>query len=230
MQIISRNLSFQYPNSSTKVINSLSFTMQGPGFHAVFGPSGAGKTSLARIIAGSITDQEGDIYTKEIDTILYSYNMERLPGWSSIGTLLQQVTPPDREALLEELIELFELQNIMDSPFTHISLGQQNRSNLLRYLVQDFDLLIMDESLANVDEKLRQTILLHIKERFSDKMFLSISHNLMEVVTFCKEILVLGTREESGRGHILQGIDLQRDAVLDKDRLDQRMLEVMNAC
>ena len=230
MQIISNNLSFQYPDSDTKVINSLSFSMHGPGFNAVFGPSGVGKTSLARIIAGSIiTGQEGDIHTKGIKTILYSYNMERLPGWSSIGTLLQQVTPTGREALLEELIELFELQNIMDSPFTRISLGQQNRINLLRYLVQDFDLLIMDESLANVDEKLRQNILLHIKERFSDKMFLSISHNLMEVTTFCKEILVLGTREESG-GRILQGLDLQQDAVLDKDRLDQSMLEVMNAC
>ena len=88
----------------------------------------------------------------------------------------------------------------------------------------------MDESLANVDEKLRQTILLHIKERFSDRMFLSISHNLMEVATFCKEILVLETREKSGKGCILQGLDLQQDAVLDKDRLDQSMLEVMNAC
>ncbi|MCI5142417.1 MAG: ATP-binding cassette domain-containing protein, partial [Candidatus Electrothrix sp. ATG1] len=180
MQIAFDNLTFRYPDNDTKVIDRLSFSMQGPGFNAVFGPSGVGKTSLARIIAGSITDHEGDIFFKDIKTVLYSYNMERLPGWSSIGRLLRQVTPSGREALLEELTELFELRDFMESRFTQLSLGQQNRVNLLRYLVQDFDFLILDESLANVDEKLRQTILLHIKECFPDKMFLSISHNLME--------------------------------------------------
>ena len=96
----------------------------------------------------------------------------------------------------------------MHSRFTRLSLGQQNRVNLIRYLVQDFDLLILDESLANVDEKLRHTILLHIKERFPDRMFLSISHNLMEIATFCREIVILGSRKEKDRKCLLQGMDV----------------------
>ncbi|MCI5209937.1 MAG: ATP-binding cassette domain-containing protein, partial [Candidatus Electrothrix sp. ATG2] len=203
MQLAASNLSFQYPDSTTQVIDHLSFSMQGPGFHAVFGPSGVGKTSLARILAGSRIDHEGDIRAKGINTILYSYNMERLPGWANIGNLLSQVTPSGRESLLKELVAVFALEDLLHARFSCLSLGQQNRANLLRYLVQDFDLLILDESLANVDEKLRQTILLHIKERFPDRMFLTISHNLMEVAKFCKEILVLGAREELGQGCIL---------------------------
>ncbi|MCI5162593.1 MAG: ATP-binding cassette domain-containing protein, partial [Candidatus Electrothrix sp. AX5] len=204
MQLVCDNLSFEYSDNGTIVLDRLSFTMQGPGFHAVFGPSGVGKTSLARIISAGITGYTGQLHLKEIKTILYSYNMERLPGWSNIGNILRQVTPSGCESLLEELITVFDLDSLMHSRFARLSLGQQNRVNLIRYLVQDFDLLILDESLANVDEKLRHTILLHIKERFSDKMFLSISHNLMEVATFCKEIMVLGAQEERGRGCILQ--------------------------
>ncbi|WP_413836165.1 ATP-binding cassette domain-containing protein, partial [Desulfobacula sp.] len=90
------------------------------------------------------------------------------------------------------LIEIFELNDVLGSRFSKLSMGQQNRMNLIRYLMQDFDLLIMDESLANVDEKLRETIILAIKELFSDKMFLYISHNLMEVSKFCSQILVFG--------------------------------------
>ncbi|CAK8713034.1 ABC transporter domain-containing protein [Candidatus Electrothrix laxa] len=230
MQLVCENLSFQYPDNGTIVLDRLSFTMQGPGFHAVFGPSGVGKSSLARIISAGITGYTGQLHLKEIKTILYSYNMERLPGWSNIGNVLQQVTPSGRESLLEELITVFVLDNLMESRFSCLSLGQKNRVNLIRYLVQDFDLLILDESLANVDEKLRQIILLYIKDRFPDKMFLSISHNLMEVATFCKEIMVLGTQEERGRGCILQGLDFCRDVILDRNRLDRCMLEIMNAC
>ena len=236
MQLTCDNLSFQYPNNDTNVFDRLSFTIQGPGFHAVFGPSGAGKTSLARIIAAGITGYKGSLRLKEIKTILYSYNMERLPGWSNIGSLLQQVTPSGRESLLEELITVFDLNDLMHSRFAQLSMGQQNRVNLIRYLVQDFDLLILDESLANVDEKLRHTILLHIKERFPEKMFLSISHNLIEIATFCKKIVVLSSRKKENRECLVQGMDVHRnkdaaqDMLPEKKRLDEVMLEIMNAC
>ena len=236
MQLACDNLSFQYPDNGTSVLDHLSFTIQGPGFHAVFGPSGAGKTSLARIIAAGITGYKGSLRLKEIKTILYSYNMERLPGWSNIGSLLQQVTPSGRESLLEELITVFDLNDLMHSRFAQLSMGQQNRVNLIRYLVQDFDLLILDESLANVDEKLRHTILLHIKERFPEKMFLSISHNLIEIATFCKEIVVLSSRKKENRECLVQGMDVHRnkdaaqDMLPEKKRLDEVMLEIMNAC
>ena len=54
----------------------------------------------------------------------------------------------------------------MESRFAQLSLGQQNRTNLTRYLLQDFDLLIMDESLANVDELTKEKIIQKIKEMF----------------------------------------------------------------
>ncbi|WP_339138466.1 MAG: ATP-binding cassette domain-containing protein [Candidatus Electrothrix sp. GW3-4] len=234
MQLACNNLSFQYPDSGARVLDRLSFSLQGPGIHAVFGPSGIGKTSLARIISTGITRYEGDLCLKEIKTVLYTYNMERLPTWASIQSLLKQVTPSGREPLLEELVRVFALEELMDARFSRLSLGQQNRANLVRYLVQDFDLLILDESLANVDERLRQIILLHIKARFPEKMFLSISHNLMEVAIFCKKIVLLGAQNKGEQGRLIQGMDLQQDHAqdisLDKKQLDAVMLEIMNAC
>ena len=59
----------------------------------------------------------------------------------------------------------------MKSRFAQLSLGQQNRTNLTRYLLQDFDLLIMDESLANVDELTKEKIILKIKDHVSGPQF-----------------------------------------------------------
>ncbi|MCF8092711.1 MAG: ATP-binding cassette domain-containing protein [Desulfotignum sp.] len=229
MRLECSGLNFAYPESETMVIQDLWFAMDGPGFHAVFGPSGVGKTSFAKLLANYRDRPELPIQTSGIGTILYSYNLERLPGWSSTGRHLDRICPADRQDLKKELIDIFQLGPVLGARFSQLSMGQQNRMNLIRYLLQDFDLLILDESLANVDEKLRQAILLAVKELFSHKMFLYISHNLMEVARFCKDILVLTEPSREKPSKIVSGQDDTRISVLEKPSLDRIMLEVMSA-
>lgn len=229
MQLECNSLNFTYPGSTIAVIKNLSFSMINPGFNAVFGPSGVGKTSLAKMIAKLNGQYEGEIHTKNMDTILYSYNLERLPGWSSTGHHLDKITSPEKQVLKEKLIKIFELYDVVNSRFSQLSMGQQNRINLIRYLLQEFDLLILDESLANVDEKLREAIILAIKELFPDKMFLYISHNLMEVSKFCSQILVFGNPSENKGFFMISGQDYKKNYHLNKTELDVTMLEIMNA-
>lgn len=179
-------MNFTYPGSEIQVIDNLSFSMTGPGFYAVFGPSGVGKTSFARLLTRHSDLPDQPVKTPGIDTILYTYNLERLPGWAAVGRHLDQVCPADRQGL-------------------------------------------KDESLANVDEKLRQTILPAIKERFSHKMFLYISHNLMEVTRFCKEILVLAGPSRNMSSRLISGLNETSGGKVDKSALDRVMLEIMNA-
>ena len=219
MRLECSGLNFTYPGSEIPVINNLSFSMKNHGFKALFGPSGVGKTSLAKIIARGKLSLDKNIILQDIDTILYSYNLERLPGWSSTGSHLNKVTPPGKQGLKEQLVEIFELRNVLGSRFAQLSMGQQNRINLIRYLLQDFDLLIMDESLANVDEKLREAIILAIKDLFADKMF----------IKFCSQILVFGKPSENKGCFMINGQDYKQDYRLDKKNLDLTILEIMNA-
>ena len=101
--------------------------------------------------------------------------------------------------------------------------------NLIRYLLQEFDLLILDESLANVDEALRETIILSIKALFPGKMFLYISHNLMEVAKFCRDILVLSEPAKQKGSFMVKGRDYAQGYTLDKQAFDASMLEIMDA-
>ena len=224
-----KDITFKYPNTDTYVFKDLTCRVSGPGFHALFGQSGVGKTTLAKMMAREIKGFSGEIMAEQINNVLYSYNLERLPGWYSVADHLAEVAPNSNKNRIDDLVRCFGLQACLSSRFAQLSLGQQNRINLARYLLQDFDLLIMDESLANVDEVTREQIILRIKEMFPGKCFLYISHNVLEVSKFCKQIIVLRSPHKTPQAASIPGQDLARRQALKKKDLELTMLEIMHA-
>lgn len=223
------DLTYQYPNAEHPVFKGLSFTIDQAGFHALFGSSGVGKTSLARILTGNIFDFSGKVIGNGMAQRLFTYNFERLPDWSVVGRHLEKITPPSRKELKDELVGVFGLTEVAGKRFSSLSLGQKNRINLIRYLVQDFDLLVMDESLANVDEPMRETIILKIKAQFPDKFFLYISHNVSEVSKYCRQILVLREITRQPQMMLVTGRDCTTGHSVETEAVEKTMLEVMNA-
>lgn len=229
MMLECRNITFKYPKAENYLFKDLSYKMTEPGFNALFGPSGVGKTSFAKIIIGDIKRFSGEVRTQDMDNLLYSYNLERLPGWSSIGKHLEKIISPSLKDRKDYLVNMFGLEECMAQRFTQLSLGQRNRINLLRYLLQDFHLLIMDESLANVDETTREKIILQIKEMFPEKFFLYISHNVREVSKFCKQIIVLRDVFRHPQTVLVEGQNLTSGQNIEQKKLEHTMLEIMNA-
>ena len=224
-----RDIMFRYPGTETPLFDGLDLVIDTPGFHALFGPSGVGKTSLAKIISGDIDNFSGRVKAAGDRPCLYTYNRERLPGWSPVGRHLEKTTPPGRQGLRDELVDHFGLSDLMGMRYSQLSMGQCNRVNLMRYLLQDFSLLIMDESLANVDEPTRQAILYKIKSTFPETGFLYISHNVVEVAQFCDRIVVFRGAHHSPQVRQVCGQNHREERPLDKSALEGTMLEIMNA-
>ena len=96
MRLEANHISYRYPNAEGEVFNDLSLCVERAGFHALFGPSGVGKTTLARMLTGAIAGFDGAIRTDGVRRVLYTYNLERLPGWSSVREHLDADHPGRR--------------------------------------------------------------------------------------------------------------------------------------
>ncbi len=231
MRIEGRNITYQYPGEPEPVFSGLSFSLEGPGFISLFGLSGTGKSTLARIISAEIRPDAGTLSISPDCRILYSHNTERLPGWYSVGEHIEQVTAPHSRDLADLLIRELSIEPIMPSRFRELSMGQKNRINLLRYLLQDFDILIGDEILANVDEPTRNHILGAIKQHFSHRTFLYISHNAAEVVRFSRHILVLPVTTATGQRSLLTlpGMDMSGNTEPRPEKIQENVLLLLQA-
>lgn len=223
------DINYKYPGSTKEVFKNLTCSIAAPGFHALFGPSGVGKTTLAKMMTGDIGGFSGEISVRQIHHILYAYNLERLPGWTSVQEHLAATTPNFNRGKIDELVTTFGLEACMNSRFGQLSLGQQNRTNLARYLLQDFDFLIMDESLANVDEVTKEKIILKMKSMFPQRCFLYISHNVVEVAKFCKQILILRSFQKTPQTVSIKGRDYSNGTPPTNKDLEHTMLEIVNA-
>ena len=188
-----KNLSYSYSNTKQLLFDNLNWQLEGVGFYSLFGLSGAGKTTFARLIEGALKPTSGTI-ERSSSKVLYTSNLERLPGWMSIEDHFHKITPFNKQKLLDQLIKEFGIESVLRKKFHDLSLGQKNRVNFLRYLVQDFDLLIVDEALANVDEPTRIKILTLTRDIFKNVTVLYISHNVLEVIRFSKKVFILPQR------------------------------------
>ena len=227
MKLACRQISFRYGSTAPWVFKGLDWTIREGGFHALFGFSGAGKSTLARLAAGLISPQEGEV--ERPGRVLYCHNSERLPGWQSINRHLYATSSPEGRGLIPDIAKALEIHELGDKRFSELSMGQKNRANLARYLLQEFDTLILDEALANVDEPARQRIIVQAKERLPHKTFIYISHHVHEVALFAHWIHIL-PHTPSGPTRALmrtRGLNASTVREIDPEKLEKKVVEIL---
>ncbi len=180
----------------------------------IFGPSGAGKTSLLETLAGLRRGAQGLIrFQDEIwldtDRGRFVPPERRGIGWTSQDGLLfphldvqgnlrtaserARRSGSDPEHLMSEAVELLELAPLLHRDVTTLSGGERQRVALGRALCSGPRLLLLDEPLASLDLPSRRGLLpylRHIRGQLTVPMVL-ISHDPVEVQALCDHLLVL---------------------------------------
>lgn len=183
---------------------------------ALFGPSGAGKTTVLDLIAGlrrspsAYIELDGRVLTdtsarREVPArhrhIGYVPQDGALfPHLSVRGNLLYG--SKGEWADLERVTEVLDIGHLLDRRIGGLSGGERQRVALARALLSSPKLLLLDEPLASLDEELRTRVLAYLK-RVRDEFrvpMLYVSHARSEVVELCEEVLILERGTLKGQG------------------------------
>jgi len=180
---------------------------------AIYGPSGAGKTSTLKILSGLLTPESGTIFVNNKTWFDKQQKINLKPQQRKVGYLFQDyalfpkmtvlqnlafaLSKNQDKSILNELIEMVELGDLQHRKPQTLSGGQKQRVALARALVQRPDILLLDEPLSALDRKIRtklQNYILGIHRKFNLTTIL-ISHDIGEIHKLADRVLLL----EDGR-------------------------------
>jgi molybdate transport system ATP-binding protein len=185
---------------------------------ALFGPSGAGKTSVLESIAGLRTPRQGlirigtrtifdssagiDLPVHDRHVGYVPQDLALFPHMNVRRNILYGADAEGRQPL-DQVVGMLELDPMLDRDVTSLSGGERQRVALARALMASPTLLLLDEPLAALDLGLRERILPYL-ERIRDELetpMLYVSHAEAEVRAVADWVLVLDA------GHITSSSD-----------------------
>lgn len=172
----------------------------------IYGPSGAGKTTFLKIIAGLLQPESGKIIAGgkvwlDTDTGINLSPQKRMPGFvfqeyalfpnMTVLQHLQYAT--DDTAWINRLLKLGKLETLTDHKPMHLSGGQQQRLAILRALAIKPKLILMDEPFSALDPEMKVELIAELKAVFKGlkATVLIVSHNPHELEELANEQLLI---------------------------------------
>ena len=177
------------------VLDDVSLTFDAGKVTAVMGPSGQGKTTLARIIAGLETADSGRVLCDGTDSsgaggIAFLFQEDRLLPWLNIYDNI--AIGGGNAERIEELAQQLEIETELWKLPDELSGGQRHRAALARTFVDDAPLMILDEPFRGLDDALKDRIIDRLWENeTAGKTVILITHSDEEAERLADKILEL---------------------------------------
>lgn len=218
MSIISlKNVSYTYPLEEKEAIHDVSFSLQKGRVYGLIGANESGKTTICNIIRGFIPELykgklTGEVTIKEkpindsnigdLATIIgYSFQnpFTQLSGvkdtvYEEIAYGMENIGVPRNKMIkkVDELVEMFQLDDLVAQNPYELSGGQKQRVAIASMIALDPEIIILDEPTSQLDPKSSEDIfkILHLLKD-QGKTILLVEHKVDLLAEYCDDILLM---------------------------------------
>ena len=175
--------------------------------YALLGENGAGKSTLVKILSGVIIPDEGEIF---LNKNILKFNSPLDAKKNDIGMVFQHFnlfetlsvfenliidsdeTKENLRERIESIMKKYNFSINLDVPVLNLSAGQKQKVEIIRCLIRNPKVLIMDEPTSVLTEQETSELFLSLK-KFSEEgiLIIYITHKLKEVMKLCDEVAVM---------------------------------------
>ena len=223
---------FRHGRSDLPTLADVELDVAPGDFVAIVGPSGCGKSTMLSILAGLSTPDTGRVFVDDVDVTgvtggtAYHPQRDVLLPWRrvidnvTLGLEVQGWRRADARDEVEPLFEPFGLAGFEQSYPFQLSGGMRQRAALLRTVVQDRPVLLLDEPFAALDSLTRgevQEWLQEIWARYHWTVVL-VTHDIHEAVFLADRVIVLSARP----ARVMSVIDIDLARPRPRDASDPR--------
>ena len=226
-----------------KAVKNISFEVEKGEMIAFIGPNGAGKSTTIKMMTGILYPDSGSIKVIDYDPVKdrkkLAYNIGTVFGQKE--QLWTHLTPYDNfkffgaiydipesriEKRIEELKQLFELDEFINTPVRNLSLGQRIGCEIVASLIHEPKVLFLDEPTIGLDPVVKENIRSLIKrmnKEFKTTIFLT-SHDVGDIEKLCKRVIIVN------KGQIVLDDTMEnlKYHYLNKKIVDAKMKEKVN--
>jgi ABC-2 type transport system ATP-binding protein len=202
---------FQRKKKKIQALDNISFSIKKGELIGYIGPNGAGKSTTVKILSGILTPDSGECtvncripwkqrksHVKEIGVVFGQRTQLwwDLPVMESFNLLRDIYSIPNSEYkhTIDELIELLQIQNILDTPVRQMSLGQRMKCDIAASLLHSPEVVFLDEPTIGLDAVAKLAVRNFIKKINKTKKTTIIltTHDMDDIEALCSRILVIG--------------------------------------
>ena len=197
-------------DKTIKALDDVSFTVKDGEFFVLLGPTGAGKTTMLRSVAGLERIDKGKILFDDEDitsaqpaardTAFVFQQYSLYPHYKVYDNLafplrspLRKLPESEIDSKVTKIAEMLKISPKLNNKATELSGGEMQRVAIGRALVRDPNIYLMDEPLSSLDAKLRESLRVELKKIQLNlgATILYVTHDQAEATTMADEIGVL---------------------------------------
>ncbi len=208
--------SYHSLGGETPALEDVSFQVNEGEFLAIVGPSGCGKSTLLSLIAGLINPDRGEIHINKKDikssgkNIGYMLQKDHLLEWRStlrnltLGLEIQHRLTENSYILINNMLTTYGLITFKNARPSELSGGMRQRAALIRTLLLEPDILLLDEPFSALDYQTRIEVSDDIWGiiRKEKKTAILITHDISEAISMADRIIILTHRPGTVKGII----------------------------